>query len=426
MFAKDNPAAKSHLFDASKGRISNLKNDTSAAFNEAGGIPVNVIQKLADLKDAAKKVGSEMINPALAAAKPVNISNTVSEIDKILKPGVWSKFEKGDSTLPLSNIKSELATVRNYLANKKEMRTDPQDLHEFQSTLRRTAENMLNSGNASERSLGRHLMDVRNNLVNDIHASAPGYKEGLAAYRGSKELDEAFHDGYYGVFSNSTKMENRPEFTKEWFDGLTNHEKEAAKEGVRLAIDSRMGAAQNGSLAGTNLGRSDFNQKKMEIVFGKEETEKLLRNLENTRSIKHVDNKIIEGSDTSVRLSNKEATALTKDKPDQQSGIAKYIIPAIGAASEIGGQIAGMGGGVGSVLGTGASLAGLIVGKSASLAKSKIINAIEQERNLQLAKYALPTQGPDRDQLIRSLEAVANQQQPRLSRRSKLRLLVGP
>jgi hypothetical protein len=83
---------------------------------------------------------------------------------------------------------------------------------------------------------------------------------------------------------------------------------------------------------------------------------------------------------------------------------------------------------VGSILGTGASLAALAVGKGASLARNKIVDALEQERNLRLAKYILPTQGPERDELIKSLETVANKNSTRLTARQKLSLarLVGP
>ena len=393
LFQKEGAAAKNYLHETSKNRLSNLGADTKTAFDEAGGIPVNVVTKLDELVAASRKVGDELINPVLKSAGPVNVNKTLEAIDSVLKPGVMSKIS-GESGLPLNAVKAELANIRKYLSNNKEMRTDAEDLNKFQSGLRVTGERLLRKGGA-DAELGHALLNVRTNLVNDIDSSAKGYKEGLSRYRDEMHIKDAFGDAYNGVFSNSTKMENRPEFTEKWFKGLTDHEKDAAREGARLAIDSRMGVAQNPSLAGTNIGRSDFNQKKLEIIFGKEETEKLLQNLEFTRAIKNSDQKIIEGSQTAARIAADKKSDIPV-KPDVNP-INKYVFPLAAAGAET------MTGGTGmATLATGALAVGTKV-VSAAAHKAKV--ALQQERNLQSAKLALPVEGPDRDLLIKQLEA---------------------
>jgi hypothetical protein len=411
LFTTEGDAAKNYLFNTSKGRVANLPEDVKAAYDAAGGVPVNVVEKLADLSAASKKVGTDLINPALAGAKPVDISNTLDSIDNILKPGV---LKIGDS-VPLTAVKNELADIQKSLKASKEY--DANDLHKFQSGLRVTAQNMLKSADGNARSVGQALMDVRQNLVKDIDAAAPGYKDALHAYKDEKDIADAFRHAHDDVFSKSTKMENAPEVTEKWFNSLSDHEKEAAREGARLAIRSKMGAADNAYLAGANMAKSEYNQKKLEIIFGKEETAKLLQDLEHTKSIKNTDNKIIEGSQTEMRRANDQSVALSKDKP-KDDGLAKYIYPGMAAAGEY-----ATGGSGAGVLGT-AALAGII--KAGSAASRKITDLMEKERNLHLAKMSLPVEGPERAKLISDLERFLPQPKPSILSRVASKLPISP
>jgi hypothetical protein len=192
------------------------------------------------------------------------------------------------------------------------------------------------------------------------------------------------------VFSNSKKMENMPEFTKKWFDGLTDAEKEAAKEGASTAIHTEIGVAKNGALAGTNVAKSDFNKEKLEILFGKEEANTLIKKLEDERAIANTHNKIVEGSQTAMRSASKSQFAL----PDKTDAIKAMVPTAIaeGANAMAGGY---------PVLPT------LALGsiKAGAMAKDAIKIKLAREHNAQYAKLALPVEGPSRDALIQSLEA---------------------
>jgi hypothetical protein len=410
IYAKDNPAAKSYLFNTSKGRVASLPEDVSTAFSDAGGVPVNVVQKLNDLSEASKKVGNELIQPALAKAKPVDISNTLESIDNILKPGVL----KIGKSVPLTEVKNQLADINKSLTTSKEY--DANDLHQFQSSLRSTAQSLIRKG-GTEGQVGYALMNVRNNIVSDIDKAAPGYKEGLSAYKDTKQISDTFIKGYDSALPTSKAIEDRPEFTKQWFNGLSDHEKEAAREGIMLRYDTEMKAAKNPSLAGTNMGKSDFNQQIMEMALGKDKTQKLLQDLENTRAIKDTDNKVIEGSQTAMRLSNKKDTALSKDQPKEE-GLAKYIYPSMAAAGEYATGATGL-----ASIGV-AGLAGAM--KVGSVAKNKITNLMEQERNLHLAKMALPVEGPDRAKLISDLEKFLPQPKQSLLSRVASKLPISP
>lgn len=419
LFTTDDAATKNYLASTSANRMASSADTVTGAYDTAAGIPVNAVQKLQDLANSAKKVGAEQINPAVKSAGPVNITNTLSSIDNILKPGVMSKIS-GESGLPLTAVKKELANIRVHLANKEEMRTGAEDLHKFQSGLRRTAESLLNSGDGGTRELGGALMKVRNNLVNDIDAASPQvngkgtYKPALSNYRDEKDISEAFTNSYNGVLTNSKKMENLPEFTEQWVKSLTPEEKEAAKEGIRLRIRTEMGTARNPALAGQNMAKSDFNKQKMEMLLGKEETAKLLDTLEAERKIANTHNKIVENSQTAMRSAAQAKRDLpqpTKDKSVFER-IAPYAAPVAAEAANFYGTGYAIPG-----LGLATTLGANLLSKGGTAAKDAIKMKLAREGNRQYAKMALPTQGPEREELIKSLEAAIPGPKQSLARR---------
>lgn len=390
-----------HLFASEGKQIDYLKNTSDArmaqrsgiisdAYDTAGGVSQDLAAKVQSLADSAKKVGSDLINPAIKDAGPVNITNTLSEMDKVLKPGITSVIS-GDSSLPLTAVKKELANIKAHLGNAKEMRTNAEDLHKFQAGLRRTAEGLLKSSSGADKELGNSLMKVRNNLVSDIDAATGGkYKPALSNYRDEMHIADAFRDGFDGVFSSSKKLENDPSFTKKWFDGLTDNEKQAAREGARARIGTEIGVARNPALAGESLARSDFNQEKLGILFGREEAAKLIKTLNEERTIANTHNKIVEGSQTAMRTASKSQFSMPT-----AGDVGRNMLPV--AILEGSNMLAGGIGGVGTAAYTGAKIA------SAATHKAKTILA--REHNARYAQYALPTEGPSRDALIAALES---------------------
>ena len=70
----------------------------------------------------------------------------------------------------------------------------------------------------------------------------------------------------------------------------------------------------------------------------------------------------------------------------------------------------------------GIGTAALIGAKISNEIKHNISTKIARERNAQYAKYALPTEGPSRDELIQALEAAIPK--PKLSLMSRARLAL--
>lgn len=399
LFAGGGPV--NYLKKTSDARMGAAKDAIGMAYDTSAGVSVDLAKKVQSLAEAAKKVGNDQINPVLASAKPVNLENTLNSLDNILKPGA---LKIGDSE-PLIDIKRQLEAINKKLRTSKEY--DANDLHKFQSKLRERADDLEASINGSDKAMGKALREVRNNIVSDIDKSASGYKAALSAYRDEKNIADAFKEGYDGLFSSSKKMENTPSFVKKWFDGLSDAEKQAAREGARASIATEIGVARNPALAGERLSRSDFNQEKLRILFGEAEANKLIKALSDERIIANTHNKIVEGSQTAMRDASKSQW---KAPDPTQVGQGLLMGAGIETANILAHGYPGVGG---AMLGT---------AKLGGYGKDVIKNKIHAEKQAQYAKYALPTEGPSRDELIQALEDAIPK--PKLSLMSRARLAL--
>lgn len=386
LFTVDGPHINK-LARATESRANTAKDAVTDIYDMSAGPAVDLVKKIDDLAKASKSVGAKEINPALVNAGPVDISGSLQAIDDVLKPGV---LKVGDS-VPLTSVKKELQSIQKNLRASKEYNAS--DLHSFQSGLRKTAESLIRSADGGSKEVGRALMEVRNNLVNDIDKAAGGkYKPALSKYRDEIHIGDAFKEGYQGIFSSSKSMENTPSFTKKWFDGLTEHEKQAAREGARASIATEIGVAKNPALAGEALSRSDFNREKLRILFGEKEANELIRKLEHERKIADTNNKLVHGSQTAMRNASKEAFDLPKPSDPN-----RFLPPVIAEGV--------------SLAATGTPLLGASAyygARGASKLKDAIQGKLQREHNARYVNMALPTNEPDRQTLIRSLEAVAN------------------
>ena len=102
LFANEGPQID-YLAKTSANRMANSKSAVIDAYDTSGGVSPDLAGKVQSLADAAKKVGNEAIQPAIKGAGPVNITNTLAEIDKVLKPGVMSKVT-GESGLDRKSV----------------------------------------------------------------------------------------------------------------------------------------------------------------------------------------------------------------------------------------------------------------------------------------------------------------------------------
>lgn len=357
----------------------------------AGGAAVNAAEKMDKLKANIKAVGSTEINPTVVNAKPVDLTKTIKNIDDTLKPGVMSKISN-ETDLALPEVEKALTSVRKYLTDDKSMRTNAEDLNKVQSMLRRTGEKLIQSTDGGARSQGDAILKVRNDIVDAIDIASGGkYKPALAKYRDENHIQDAFEHGYESILKNSKSLQDRPEFFEKWVKNATDAEKEAAREGARLAFDTQINGFKHGARRGTDIGEVEFNKQRIEALFDKKEANKMFADLKHERAIADTDNKIVHGSQTAMRLASKAAFEMPT-----KGDVGKNLLP---AAIVEGASILGSG-----TPGAGTAIYGGL--KVLTAGKDYIAAKLAKEHQLRYAKYAMP-EGANREELIQALEAVA-------------------
>lgn len=392
LFVNDGPHIN-YLADRVAQRAEGAKGAVEGAMDASLGSTVNAVDKVNELKQNIKDVGSKEINPALEKTGPVNIKPVVEEIDKILKPGINSVVSN-DTALLSTPVKEALENARLWLTDDKNYRIDPKSLNTVQSILRSTAEKMSNSADGQQRLVGQSLMNVRNKIVDAIDAAGDGsYKKGLSNYRDEFHIQDAFEHGHDAIITNSKAITNRPEFFKEWVSKASPEELEAAREGARIAIDTQINGFKHAARRGTDVGEVEFNRQRIEALFGKKEADKLFTTLKHEREIADTNNKITQGSQTAMRSASKAAFEMPT-----KGDVGKNLLP---AAIVEGASILGSGTpGIGTAVYMGM--------KGATAAKDAIATKLAREHNARYSQYAMPVEGPKRDELIAALEAVAN------------------
>lgn len=392
-------------------RIGSRKGAVEDVFHDTVGAPPNVLLKLNQLKANIKDVGKE-INPIVDSAGPVDMSGVISNIDAKLKPGITSIISAGEP-LPLGDINKKLSYLRDFLTNDKSVRTDANSLHQFQSSIRTAAEDYANSPNPQDRQLGYALHNVRNDIVNAIDKAAPGYKEKLGRYREENQIQEAFDKGYSLTKNRPGQWDDRPEFWDEWVKNASKEEREAAKEGARVAFDDTVNGTRHAGRKGMDIPETPFNQEKIGLLFGKKEANDMASRLRDERDISKNNSDMIGNSQTAMRTkSNSKIFDQTEEAKKKNTSTTAQLALLAEAAGEYisGGAVPGLG-------------ALVMAPKAISFAKTKFIDTpLGHAKNNRLTDLLTST-GEDRNALIQMLES--NLPQAKLSLSQKAKLLTG-
>jgi hypothetical protein len=142
--------------------------------------------------------------------------------------------------------------------------------------------------------------------------------------------------------TGSSGLEDRPEFWRQWMGNASDAEKEAAKQGARVAIDSQINAVRSAAAKGASIPEVGFNRDRLEILLGKAETDKLSQVLKDEQRIAQTNNKLFAGSQTAPRQAANKLTEVKQVTPSLSLS-APFVI---GGGYQIGGlpgAIAGAG-----------------------------------------------------------------------------------
>lgn len=423
LFVTEGDKTKNYLADTVEGRLQSAKSAVEDAFNKGMGPTVDPAAKMKQLSDNIKAVGAKEINPVLKATKPVDLTPVIEHIDNTLKPGVQSIISNPENMLPYTKVQKLLQSYRDQITNNKTVLTDPDVLNKLQSGMRRNAESLMRNPDAEAKAMGYSLYQLRNKIIDAIGKAGPqtidkegnaisAYRAGLSKYRDENNIADAFEHGHDAIIKNSRNLEDHPSYFKNWIKNATDGEIQAAKEGAKVAVDTRINGFKNAARLGTDIGQSEFNKERIRALFGKKEADEIFTKLEHERKIAETNSDLVRGAQTAMRQTADSRIALPTKHEVGKGAIAASIM-------ETGNILAHGTPGVGT-----ATLLGL---KGASMAKHAIATTMAKEHNLSFAKMALPIAGPQREELIKALEAVANRQKPSmLSKVNSVARLFGP
>lgn len=334
------PQAQRLISDAVTHRADTAAEAVNHAYTAAMGPAPDTVKMVQGLRQKAIDVGRNVIDPALASARPVDTSSVITAIDRELKPGITGVASPGSNVTP-SHLQQELMRVRDRLIDENgNTVVDPFRLHEIQSDLRRRAYELSNSATGSDRLLGRDLYDFRNRLVGAIDDATGGaYRPGLERYRDAMQVDEAFDAGFDTLKNRPGRagLEDRPEAFKQWMDNATDEEIVARRLGTRADIDQKINGMRNAARQGTSITDIEYNRQKLEMLFGKEEAGRLIQLMHDERDIARTNARVVAQSKTAETHAAQEALKIRDVGPLFQGGAG--LLPP--AAAEVASMYAG-------------------------------------------------------------------------------------
>lgn len=195
--------------------------------------------------------------------------------------------------------------------------SDAERLHLTQQQLRREADTLGGSAAGSDRLAAGDVRNLRNEVVNRLDAATGGqFRTAQRQFADDLAVREAFDNGMSAlnrVRSGAQGLDARPEALRREWQGMSQPEREAYREGVRTQIAATMDAARNPARAGEAITDADFNRQKLAIIFGDDEAGQIMRAVQDSRRMAETNNRVFGGSDTAQRTAARESVRVRGD-----------------------------------------------------------------------------------------------------------------
>lgn len=195
--------------------------------------------------------------------------------------------------------------------------SDAERLHLTQQQLRREADTLGSSAAGSDRLAAGDVRNLRNEVVNRLDAATGGqFRTAQRQFADDLAVREAFDNGMSAlnrVRSGAQGLDARPEALRREWQGMSQPEREAYREGARTQIAATMDAARNPARAGEAITDADFNRQKLAIIFGDDEAGQIMRAVQDSRRMAETNNRVFGGSDTAQRTAARESVRVRGD-----------------------------------------------------------------------------------------------------------------
>ena len=310
------PAAQNAISSAVKNRLQGATQATNDAYTAAMGPSPDVLKMVEGLKERARAAGREAIQPALENASLVDTSPVIEAIDAKLQPGV-NPLLNPKSELPLSAEQEELARFKQQLiSGSGEQLFDAQRLHRVQSDIGDRAYQLTQSPDPKDRMLGGQLRTMNEKLIDQIDAASGGaYRPARQQFADAKDVQAAFESGFDTLKNRpgmSGALEDSPDALRAWVKDASPEEIRARQLGTRADIAQKINGVKNGGLAGETITRIEYNKDKLRTLFGDNEANRLIQNMEDARDQATTNAKLIANSKTAETLAGQNALKVPK------------------------------------------------------------------------------------------------------------------
>ena len=298
-------------------RMASADGAVSGAFDNALGATPDTQALLANLQATARANASKGFGDALNGAKPVDVSGVIKAIDDRVSPGI-GQLVSTDSNIPRGPVADELLRLKARLTDGTSTLTDPNRLHAIQSEVRTMADTLGNSANGQDKLTASALRDMRGKLVSAIDDAAGGkYRPAQAQYADDMSVRDAFTKGLDVLRNRAGEagLEDRPEAWRAAIAGMSADEQNALRQGVRTAVDQKIGAHRNGAAAGEAITDSDMNLDKLRAIVGDKEAGQLAKRLSDEQRMRATNAALFQGSQTEPRRQASLATAVRNIAP---------------------------------------------------------------------------------------------------------------
>lgn len=148
-----------------------------------------------------------------------------------------------------------------------------------------------------------------------LDANVPGYAQARTDYANNHAMDRATDEGR-NVLRNGRYTAMSPDQFSEYFDTLSDAQKDALRTGLREDIAALMGTARNDAAAAWGQIGRDWNEEKLRIALGESVANDLIKRLGSEETFSQTRGLIVGGSQTDMRRAARENLGPTYADPE--------------------------------------------------------------------------------------------------------------
>lgn len=259
---------------AAEGRI-------DRAVTEVAGEPGAAFRQRMDLEQERTGV----LGPAYEAAKTyqgnLDVSDTLQTIDALLENAI------GGNAARLNLYKRQLTADDGEISAAK--------LHNIRTQISDTISAAARQGRGGAVAALKPVLDQVDSELDKV----PNYAATRTGYANVKEMERQIDAGRAVLSPGRSTVS--PDELRQSFNAMSEPQKEAFKTGAREYIAALMGTSRNAPAAAWGELTTGFNDRKLRILFGDEEAEKIMQTLRAERTFSETRGRVTSGSMTAQR-----------------------------------------------------------------------------------------------------------------------------